>query len=197
MARSVEICMITTVDGAIDINGRSGPLGGPADQQRLAQLRRQASVVLVGAGTVRAENYGAPSRKDLRIGVVTTSCDLDFTSPLFASGSGFIVTTHEAPAVPVDSVRAGTDTIDFARIIEQLPEGVIHVEGGPMLNAALCNVDVVDALNITIAPHLVGSRGDGLTAAPHSPQHFELAARELVDGFVFLRYERRKKSTTV
>lgn len=197
MTRSVEICMITTVDGAIDVNGRSGPLGGPADQQRLARLRRQASVVLVGAGTAKAENYGPPSRNDLRIGVVTKSCNLDFTSPLFTSGSGFVVTTLGAPVVPVDSIRAGQPDIDFARIVEQLPEGIIHVEGGPMLNAALCNADVVDALNLTIAPHLVGSRGNGLTTAPHAPQHFDLIDTELVDGFVFLRYERRKKSTTV
>jgi riboflavin biosynthesis pyrimidine reductase len=197
MARSVEICMITTVDGTIDVNGRSGSLGGPADQQRLALLRRQASVILVGAGTAKAENYGPPSRTDLRIGVVTKSCNLDFTSALFAGGSGFVVTTLDAPVVPVDSIRAGNTEIDFARIIEQLPEGIIHVEGGPMLNAALCDADVVDALNLTIAPHLVGSRGDGLTVAPHAPQHFELATTELVDGFVFLRYERRKKSTTV
>jgi riboflavin biosynthesis pyrimidine reductase len=93
----------------------------------------------------------------------------------------------------VDSVRAGTGTIDFVRIIEQLPEGVIHVEGGPMLNAALCDADVVDALNLTIAPHLVGSRGDALTSAPHAPRHFALVTTQLVEGFVFLRYERRKK----
>ena len=30
--------MITTPDGAIDADGRSGPLGGPADTARLAQL---------------------------------------------------------------------------------------------------------------------------------------------------------------
>jgi len=193
MARSVEICMITTPDGAIDVNGRSGPLGGPADQQRLARLRRQASVVLVGAGTAKAENYGPPSRNDLRIGVVTKSCNLDFTAPLFTSGSGFIVTTLDAPAVPVDSVRAGTGVIDFARVIEQLPDGMIHVEGGPTLNAALCDAGVVDALNLTIAPHLGGTRGEGITAAPHVAQFFELVTTELVEGFVFLRYERRKK----
>jgi riboflavin biosynthesis pyrimidine reductase len=116
---------------------------------------------------------------------------------LFTSGSGFVVTTLGSPVVPVDSIRAGQSDIDFAHIVEQLPEGIIHVEGGPMLNAALCNADVVDALNLTIAPHLVGSRGNGLTTAPHAPQHFDLVDTELVDGFVFLRYERRKKSTTV
>jgi riboflavin biosynthesis pyrimidine reductase len=192
MARSVEICMITTVDGAIDVNGRSGPLGGPPDQQRLAQLRRQADVILVGAGTAKAENYQPPSRPDLRIGVVTQSCNLDFTTALFTSGAGFIVTTNTAPFVPVDSVRAGESVIDFAGILDQLPEGIIHVEGGPMLNAALCDADVVDALNLTIAPHLVGVRGNGLTTAPHAPQHFELIHTQWVEGFVFVRYERTR-----
>ena len=88
--------MITTPDGTVDVNGRSGPLGGPADQQRLRSLRETASVVLVGAGTVRAESYRAPSRSDLRIAVVTQSCNLDFSSGLFTSGAGLIVTTTTA-----------------------------------------------------------------------------------------------------
>ncbi len=190
MAQRVEVCMITTPDGAIDQHGRSRPLGGPADQQRLIDLRSAASVVLVGAGTARAENYGPPSRKDLRIGVVTLSCALDFASPLFVSGAGFVVTTTTAPAVPVDSVRAGTDTIDFVAVLGQLPHGIVHVEGGPQLNAALFDADLVDAINLTVSPHLVGSRGPGISAAPHAPRRFSLVSQELREGFVFVRYER-------
>lgn len=182
--------MITTPDGAIDEHGRSRPLGGPADQQGLIDLRSRASVVLVGAGTARAENYGPPSRVGLRIGVVTMSCALDFASPLFASGSGFVVTTSSAPTVPVDSVRAGTHAIDFAAVVAQLPDGIVHVEGGPQLNAALFDADLVDAINLTFSPHLVGSRGPGLSAAPHASRRFTLVSQELRDGFVFVRYER-------
>lgn len=182
--------MITTPDGAIDQHGRSRPLGGPADQQRLIDLRSAASVVLVGAGTARAENYGPPSRNDLRIGVVTLSCALDFASPLFVSGAGFVVTTTTAPAVPVDSVRAGTDAIDFVAVLGQLPDGIVHVEGGPQLNAALFDADLVDAINLTVSPHLVGSRGPGISAAPHASRRFSLVSQELREGFVFVRYER-------
>ena len=182
--------MITTPDGGIDVNGRSGPLGGPADQKRLIGLRAQAAVVLVGAGTARGEGYGAPSKQGLRIGVVTLSCDMDFTSPLFTSGAGFIVTTTDAPAVPVDSIRAGVGTIDFAAVIAQLPEGMIHVEGGPQLNAALFDADVVDAINLTWSPRLVGSRGPSISAAPHVIQNFSLASLKTEEEFVFARYER-------
>ena len=191
MARSVEICMITTPDGAIDVGGRSGPLGGPADQQRLLELRRRAGVVLVGAGTAVAENYGPPSRSDLRIGVVTKKCSLNFSTPLFASGAGFIVTTMTAPVVPVDSVRAGTTEIDFRNVLDHLPDGLVHVEGGPTLNAALLDADVVDAVNLTVSPHLVGIRGPSISLAPHHARRFSLAHTEHVDNFVFLRYEKR------
>lgn len=183
--------MITTADGAIDVDGRSGPLGGPADTARLLGLRDMAAVVLVGAGTFKGEGYGAPSRADLRIGVVTRTCALDFTSPLFASGAGFVVTTLDAPDVPVDSVRAGTGAIDLAAVIERLPAGLIHVEGGPTLNAALFDADLVDAMNLTVSPHLVGARGPGISQAPHAPRRFSLADARMVDGFAFVRYERR------
>ena len=190
MSRSVEICMISTPDGAIDVDGRSRSLGGPADQAHLLALRQQAVVVVVGAGTARIENYGPPSKSGLRIGVVTQSCALDFSTPLFASGAGFIVTTTTAPDVPVNSIRAGTTTIDFAVVIDQLPEGIIHVEGGPQLNASLLDADVVDAINLTFSPKLTGGRGPSLSLAPHALRRFTLAATEVHDNFVFARYEK-------
>lgn len=197
MSRRVEVCMITTPDGAIDLNGRSGALGGPADQARLVALRQQASVVLVGAGTAQAENYGPPSTQGLRIGVVTRSCNIDFSTPLFTSGAGFVVTTTSAPEVPVDSIRAGKESIDFAAIIAQLPDGIIHVEGGPQLNAALLDADVVDAINVTISPTLLGTRGPSLSKAPHSLRQFTLARVETRENFVFARYERLKSASAM
>ena len=104
--------------------------------------------------------------------------------------AGFIVTTANAPAVPVDSIRAGVGTIDFAAVIAQLPEGIIHVEGGPQLNAALFDADVVDAINLTWSPRLVGSRGPSISAAPHAMQSFSLASLNTEEEFVFARYER-------
>lgn len=182
--------MITTLDGSIEVNGRSRPLGGPADQARLISLRSTASVVLVGAGTARGEGYGPPSKTGLRIGVVTLSCNMDFSLPLFTSGAGFIVTTTDAPSVPVDSIRAGSTSIDFAAVIEQLPDGVIHVEGGPQLNAALLDADLVDAINLTFSPQLAGARGPSLSHAPHALRRFVLAESEMRDNFVFARYEK-------
>lgn len=183
--------MISTPDGEIDVNGRSGALGGPADQARLLSLRQKASIVLVGAGTARAEMYRPPSRTDLRIAVVTRTCNLDFSTPLFTSGAGLVVTTVNAPQVPVDSIRAGHDSVDMAGIIDQLPTGMIHVEGGPSLNTALLDADRVDAINVTFSPRIGGRRGPSLSAAPHMLRQFRLVTMETVDEFVFARYERQ------
>lgn len=182
--------MITTPDGVIEVDGRSRPLGGPADQRHLVALRAAASVVMVGAGTVRAEPYGPPSRAGLRIGVVTRSCNLDLSSSLFTSGSGFVITTEDAPAVPVDSIRAGRGEVDLAGVIAQLPHGTVHVEGGPHLNAALLDADLVDAINITFSPWLAGSRGTTISSAPHAHRRFSLAHHEMRENLVFARYER-------
>ena len=50
----VLVNMITSLDGAVAIDQRSGGLGGPADQRVFHLLRDLADVVLVGAGTARA-----------------------------------------------------------------------------------------------------------------------------------------------
>lgn len=184
--------MITTPDGATAVDTKSAGLGGPADQAMLRAWRSACDVILVGAGTVRAEGYGLPSRPDLRIAVVSRSCDIDFTIPLFSSGRGFVVTTEDAPDIPVESVRAGRGTIDFARAMEALDSRVIHVEGGPTLNSALMQADLVDAVNLTFSPRLAGPHhSDAIATAMNGPRTFALvdAARE--GDFVFARYERR------
>ncbi|MEI6198671.1 MAG: dihydrofolate reductase family protein [Actinomycetota bacterium] len=186
--------MISTPDGVIDVNGRSRPLGGPADQARLIALRGAAAIVMVGAGTARTENYGPPSTPGLRIAVVTKTCALDFSSPLFSSGAGLVATTVSAPALNVDTVRAGDTDVDMAGIITQLPHGVVHVEGGPMLNAALFDADCVDAINLTMSPRIGGFRGPAMSRAPHELRRFSLVSMETVDEFIFARYE---KITTV
>lgn len=182
--------MITTPDGEVDVDGRSGALGGPADQARLVALRRSAGIVLVGAGTVRAERYGPPSRPDLRIAVVTRSCDLDFASPLFTSGAGMVVTTVDSPSVPVESIRAGTGQVDLRGIIGRMPDGIVHVEGGPGLNAALLDADLVDAINVTFSPLVSGRRGPSMSQAPHALRRFTLVGFSTQDDLTFARYER-------
>src|SRR5680860_874864 len=50
---------VSTLDGAAyAADGLSGSLGGPADTRVFELLRSLADVIIVGAGTARAEGYG-------------------------------------------------------------------------------------------------------------------------------------------
>lgn len=55
----VRAGFVSSIDGAATVDGVSGPLGTPADGRVFRLLRELAEVVVVGAGTVRSEEYGA------------------------------------------------------------------------------------------------------------------------------------------
>src|SRR4051812_16839170 len=57
--RLVRVNFVASIDGAATDHGLSGGLSGPADKRVFDLLRRLSDVILVGAGTVRAEGYGA------------------------------------------------------------------------------------------------------------------------------------------
>src|SRR5260370_42466577 len=108
--------MLSSLDGAATLLGRSGGLSSEWDQQVFAMLRALTDVILVGAGTVRTEQY-APVRPESEgprwawltkgrapsppIAVVTRSLDLDLDSPLITDTPGhartIIITTESAP----------------------------------------------------------------------------------------------------
>src|SRR6478609_8617549 len=153
--RTVRVNMITSLDGGAALDGRSGGLGNEADQHLFAVLRDLADVILVGSGTVRAEQYAGVELDDERRArrqrwgmpagpppiAVVTGRGLDPTLPLFtASETRPIVVTPRAAAsrVPVaaEPLIAGDDTVDLAVAVRALADRGfrrIHCEGGPAL----------------------------------------------------------------
>lgn len=188
----VELCMVASIDGTTAIDGTSGGLGNPTDAAVLRALRASADVVIVGSTTAHAERYGAPRKPGQRIGVVTRTGNIDPELPLFASGSGFLITTASAPSHGLPAIRSDHDDVDLADALTRLDASVVHAEGGPTLNAALLEADLVDEVNLTVAPHLVGGSGHRL-AAPSSSEtlrRMELAHVCTDNDFLFLRYVR-------
>ncbi len=162
--------MLASLDGAISIGGKSAGLSNATDRAVLLALRSAAGLVLVGAGTVRAESYNVPADPNVTIAVVTNSCSLDWDSEFVRSPQTIIV-THERGDVAdgIETVRCGANSVDLSQVIDALGErvrqhGFIHVEGGPVLNGALLDCDVVDAFNLTIAPFTVGGEGSRATS---------------------------------
>lgn len=187
----VGLCMVSSLDGSTVVNGSSRSLGSPADTEVLLSLRRLADVILVGASTVRHEGYGPSSKTGQRIGVVSRTGQVDLNAPLFTSGSGFLIVPDNAPDLPIDTVRAGHDDVDLLGALTQLDADYVHAEGGPSLNAALASADLIDELDLTMSPQIVGGDGPRLIrSAPDLTQRMRLAHILEDDGFLFVRYVR-------
>ena len=181
-ARHVTATMVASVDGAArGPDGRSGSLGTPADRRVFAVLRALADVVLVGAGTVRAEGYRElPVADHLRaaraaagrvpalvLAVVTRRGQVP--QDVLHGPQEVLVVTGAAGAeraraqVPADRVVAlpradDPDSPDLAAALDVLAmRGLVHVlaEGGPRLLADLLAADLVDELCLTTSPLLL------------------------------------------
>ncbi|MEK7409848.1 MAG: dihydrofolate reductase family protein [Actinomycetota bacterium] len=190
----IGLCMVTSIDGSTVVDGDSQALSGSADREVMAGLRRLADVVVVGASTVRKEGYGPPSKPGLTVGVVTRSGNLNLETDLFSSGAGFLILPEDTPIAnpSVRCVRAGHGTVDLLAAMQQLSGTFAQLEGGPLLNAAMFAADLVDEINITISPLVVGGLGPRVTqSAPDLHGRFELAHVIHADDFLFIRYLRR------
>jgi riboflavin biosynthesis pyrimidine reductase len=196
---AVRLNMIGTIDGASSVEGLSGGLGGSADRKVFAALRSLADVVLVAAGTVRAETYGPGN---LPIAVVSGSLRLDWDTPFFTAATHrpIVITHRRAPADEAmkaskvaDVIAAGESAVDLTRAVQQLGErGFRHVlaEGGPSLNGALAGAGLLDELCLTLSPHLASGDSRRIITGPPLMSPPELALRTVCeeDGFLFLRY---------
>jgi len=196
---AVRLNMIASVDGATAVDGLSGGLGGPPDRKVFAALRSLADVVLVAAGTVRAERYGPAA---LPIAVVSGSLQLDWETPFFAAATHrpIVITHRRAPADAArrasqvaDVLAAGEGAVDLALAVARLGErgfGHVLAEGGPSFNGALAGAGVLDELCLTVAPWLVAGDAKRIVTGPPLVPPPALALRSLCeeDGYLFLRY---------
>ena len=189
----VRAGFVASVDGAVSVDGRTAGLSTPGDAVVFRVLRELADVVLVGAGTARAENYGgvslAPEISTARsargqadvppVAVVTSTGNLDPTSRLFTA-------TAVAPIVlgceGVDRARlavlrdAGADVVVLPgrrvsagdAMAELARRGLVRVlcEGGPGLLGDLVAAGLVDELCLTTAPLLAGGSAGRIATGP-------------------------------
>jgi riboflavin biosynthesis pyrimidine reductase len=189
--------MVSSLDGAIAVDGRSQGLSNPNDTEVLLTLRDISDLILVGAGTVRDESYGAPRKVGQRVAVVTNSGRVDFDSPLFTSGAGFLICPESLPEMPVETLRAGDDRVDLTIAINRLNEivpgvSLVQAEGGGVLNGALAQANLLDELNLTISPQLVGGPSPRLMTTEAVQRSYDLA-HLLIDEqcYLFSRWVRR------
>jgi riboflavin biosynthesis pyrimidine reductase len=205
----VRVNFVSSADGAATVEGTSGGLGSDADKQVFGVLRELAEVVLVGAGTVRAEDYRG-ARRDTRgrdtpppIAVVTGSADLDPDAKLFTDTRvpPIVLTLATAPADRRDRLAgAGADVavlddLEPGTLLAELARRGLHrvlCEGGPSLFGALLAADAVDELCLTLAPVLAGGTAGRIARGPEGApsRPMTLAGALHAEGSLLLRYVR-------
>jgi 5-amino-6-(5-phosphoribosylamino)uracil reductase len=208
-APHVRVNFVASTDGAVTVDGRSGGLGSDADRQVFGTLRELADVVLVGAGTVRAEDYRG-ARKPTRgratpppIAVITASADLDPGARLFTDTqvAPIVLTGPDAPAdrrAALQSAGAEVvvlDPLSPAAALAELGRRGLHrvlCEGGPRLFGDLVAADLVDELCLTVTPVLAAGEAGRIAVGPSGspPRSLRLAGALEEDGVLLLRYTR-------
>ncbi|GAA0619601.1 pyrimidine reductase family protein [Kribbella sandramycini] len=209
---------VSSLDGAVEIDGQSKALSSESDSRVFSMIRRLADVVLVGAGTIRDEGYtplklsaagrswrsaaGLPENPTLA--VVSARLDLSPVNPIFRSAVRPLVITHEASPPDrrealgevADVLVLGAAEVDLPAVVIALADrGLPQIlcEGGPHLLGAMTTADLVDELDLALAPLLAGPGSGRITAGPPTPLTRQLRlATALVapDDYLFFRYVR-------
>ncbi len=176
-------------------------------------LRSHVDAIMVGAGTIRAEklNVGLddPDAKQPLAVVVGGGGDLPITERLVGWRQDVILVLPEAAPEPGETGR-GFPTVlrapvtvggraNLLWLLEILRSEYdvqrLLVEGGPTLNRALIEEDLVDELFLTVAPKLLlGPESAILSGGPGGkPVDLTLTSAHSVEDELFLRYRLRKQ----
>ncbi len=213
---NVIINCAMSADGKISsFERRQVRISGQRDMDRVRLLRAESDAVMVGVGTVLADDPGLRvksldlrnMRRDrglpedpLRV-VVDSRARTPPRSEVL--GKGCILAVSKAATADrlatlrkkCEIVVAGEDRVDLVELLSILKKkGVrkLMVEGGATLNWSLIEAGLVDEISVYIGPIIIGGEGaptpvDGPGFSRDFPR-LELIRADVVDGGVLLRW---------
>ncbi|MGH2839655.1 MAG: RibD family protein [Gaiellaceae bacterium] len=170
-----------SIDGYIGNGASRLLLSNDADFDRVDAVRASCDAVLVGAATVRIDNprllVRSQARRDERTArglapspmkvTVTRRAELDARADFFTVGAAEKLVYCASPRVldarrrlgPVATVVDGGDTVEMRTLSTDLAaRGVerLMVEGGATVHTQFLTEDLVDELQLAVAPVFVG-----------------------------------------
>lgn len=212
-----------TADGKTDTVARHGALiSSPLDMTRVEQLRASSDAIMVGGHTLLgddprlvlktkelklARRAAGKDENPMKVGIITIA-DLNPNCRFLNYGPAKITvfTTNQTPQGKVEVLRArGVEVyiteghrVDLNAAMAQLKDlGVkrLLVEGGGTLNEELIRLNLVDELNIYLAPMIFGGANAPTFASSsgfdrEDAKKLELVSvRENEDGGLVLQYQ--------
>ncbi|WP_316771228.1 dihydrofolate reductase family protein [Streptomyces sasae] len=212
----VLLSAAVSLDGYLDDTGPDRLLlSSPADFDRVDEVRASVDAILIGAGTIRADNprllVNDPGRRAARVAAgkpeyplkvtVTATGDLDPDANFWHTGGEKVLYTTDAGAeraaaqgVAADIVALGAD-LDWRRLLEHLHDvrGVrrLMVEGGGTVHTQLLQQGLADEVQLVLAPLFVGDPKAPRLFGPGGYQagRLRLLESRRIEDVVLMRYE--------
>ncbi|MEV6513824.1 dihydrofolate reductase family protein [Streptomyces sp. NPDC051642] len=212
----VLLSAAVSLDGYLDDTGPDRLLlSSPADFDRVDEVRASVDAILIGAGTIRADNprllVNSPERRASRVAAgkpeyplkvtVTASGDLDPTANFWHTGGDKLVYTTAKGAErarglgPAADVVALGPALDWRRLLNHLHEvrGVdrLMVEGGGTIHTQLLQQGLANELHLVLSPLFVGDSKAPRLFGPGTYQSGRLRLLETrpIEDVVLMRYE--------
>lgn len=190
-------------------------LSSPADFDRVDEVRASVDAILIGAGTIRADNprllVNSASRRAARVAsgrpeyplkvTVSGSGDLDPTANFWHTGGEKLVYTTEKGAERASAAGLAADVVplgpelDWRALLTHLHDvrGVrrLMVEGGGRIHTQLLQQGLADELQLAVAPLFVGDPSAPRLFGPGGYQGGRLRLTETrqIEDIVLMRYE--------
>lgn len=205
--------MVTTLDGAAaGHDGVSGTVSSSADQVVFSATRRYADAVLIGSGTLRAEQYtpmrarsqdaqrrsGQGQRPAPVVVVVSGSLRLPWELPIWSESTErpMVIAPADADPERLATAREHADVVTLPHVTPKtliealLDRGLRRIlcEGGPHLLHDLVAAGVVDEADITLTPLFAGTSASPTTPVLPGVAAYRLAHVLQGHGTLMMRY---------
>ncbi|UZE91789.1 MAG: 2,5-diamino-6-(ribosylamino)-4(3H)-pyrimidinone 5'-phosphate reductase [Methanosarcinales archaeon] len=199
-----------SADGKISTyERRQTRISGDADRKRVDELRASADAIMVGIGTVLADDPGLTVRSGeknpIRIVVDSMARTPVDAEVVTRKGSPTIIAVSKsAPREKVEALREKAEVITVGNRQVSLPEllselksrGInrLMVEGGATLNWGLISEGLVDEIYVYIGNMIIGGKDaptlvDGIGFA--NPMKLELLSVEKMDDGTLVKWRVR------
>ncbi|MFG2946539.1 dihydrofolate reductase family protein [Streptomyces adustus] len=212
----VLLSAAVSLDGCLDDTGPERLLlSSPADFDRVDEVRASVDAILVGAGTIRADNprllVNSPERRAARVAAgrpeyplkvtVSGSGELDPAANFWHTGGEKVLYTTDRGAERARRAGLATDVValgpelDWRLLLEHLHDvrGVrrLMVEGGGTIHTQLLQQELADELQLVLAPLFVGDPAAPRLFGPGAYQGGRLRLTETrrIEDVVLMRYE--------
>jgi riboflavin biosynthesis pyrimidine reductase len=193
----LRVNMVSTVDGAATgESGLTASINNEPDQRVFHLLRELADVVVVGAGTVRAESY-----TPLATPLVVVSRSGAVPETLRGAEPGRVLMATVSVAAGLEESRdllgdanvmvLGSHRVDLAALKQSLADRGFEdllCEGGPHLLRDLLDQGVADELDCTFVPRVVAGSHARITVGPPVDVPLRLQALVEEDGTLLGRW---------